>query len=114
MNLDVLEPWLVEPVLTIHTLDNILLENLGDTRTLQAAFELEALVLTGHCSEKGHDPPRGLQLILGTKNSPHLVDTLVMANLGYLQMEVCSSLGYVLLIRREQQHLSCQPQHNSS
>lgn len=30
-----------------HDLDNILLENLGDTRTLQAVFELEALVLTG-------------------------------------------------------------------
>ncbi|GLT63973.1 hypothetical protein SLA2020_364950 [Shorea laevis] len=68
MNLDVPEPWLVEPVLAIHDLDNILLENLGDTRTLQAVFDLEALVLTGHCSEKGHDPPRGLQLILGTKS----------------------------------------------
>lgn len=30
-----------------HDLDNILLENLGETRTLQAVFELEALVLTG-------------------------------------------------------------------
>lgn len=31
-----------------HDLDNILLENLGDSRTLQAVFELEALVLTGN------------------------------------------------------------------
>lgn len=30
-----------------HDLDNILLENLGDVRTLQAIFELEALLLTG-------------------------------------------------------------------
>lgn len=30
-----------------HDLDNILLENLGDTRTLQAVFEIEALVLNG-------------------------------------------------------------------
>lgn len=30
-----------------HDLDNILLENIGDVRTLQAEFELEALVLTG-------------------------------------------------------------------
>lgn len=30
-----------------HDMDNILLENVGDTRTLQAVFELEALVLTG-------------------------------------------------------------------
>ncbi|XP_031384011.1 UDP-glucose:glycoprotein glucosyltransferase [Punica granatum] len=97
MNLDVPEPWLVEPVIAIHDLDNILLENLGDTRTLQAVFELEALVLTGHCSEKDHEPPRGLQLILGTKSKPHLVDTLVMANLGYWQMKVSPGVWYLQL-----------------
>ncbi|KAK8965056.1 UDP-glucose:glycoprotein glucosyltransferase [Platanthera guangdongensis] len=97
MNLDVPEPWLVEPTITIHDLDNILLENLGDTRTLQAVFELEALLLTGHCSEKDHDPPRGLQLILGTKQKPHLVDTLVMSNLGYWQMKVSPGVWYLKL-----------------
>ncbi|XP_058110357.1 UDP-glucose:glycoprotein glucosyltransferase isoform X2 [Magnolia sinica] len=95
MNLDVPEPWLVEPVIAVHDLDNILLEKLGDTRTLQAVFELEALVLTGHCSEKDHDPPRGLQLILGTKGLPHLVDTLVMANLGYWQMKASPGVWYL-------------------
>uniref|UniRef100_A0A2N9ITC7 UDP-glucose:glycoprotein glucosyltransferase thioredoxin-like domain-containing protein n=1 Tax=Fagus sylvatica TaxID=28930 RepID=A0A2N9ITC7_FAGSY len=97
MNLDVPEPWLVEPVIAVHDLDNILLENLGDTRTLQAVFDLEALVLTGHCSEKDHDPPRGLQLILGTKSTPHLVDTIVMANLGYWQMKVSPGVWYLQL-----------------
>ncbi|XP_077249735.1 EMS-MUTAGENIZED BRI1 SUPPRESSOR 1 isoform X2 [Tasmannia lanceolata] len=97
MNLDVPEPWLVEPIIAIHDLDNILLENLGDTRTLQAVFELEALVLTGHCSEKDHDSPRGLQLILGTKRLPHLVDTLVMANLGYWQMKASPGVWYLQL-----------------
>ncbi|TYJ03442.1 hypothetical protein E1A91_A12G028100v1 [Gossypium mustelinum] len=97
MNLDVPEPWLVEPVIAIHDLDNIFLENLGDTRTLQAVFELEALVLTGHCAEKDHGPPRGLQLILGTKNTPHLVDTIVMANLGYWQMKVHPGVWYLQL-----------------
>ncbi|CDO97566.1 unnamed protein product [Coffea canephora] len=97
MNLDVPEPWLVEPVIAIHDLDNILLENLGDARTLQAVFELEALVLTGHCSEKDHEHPRGLQLILGTKSTPHLVDTLVMANLGYWQMKVFPGVWYLQL-----------------
>ncbi|KAH9330329.1 hypothetical protein KI387_002437, partial [Taxus chinensis] len=87
MNLDVPEPWLVEPVIAIHDLDNIVLENLGDARTLQAVFELEAIVLTGHCSEKDHDPPRGLQLLLGTKQKQHMVDTIVMANLGYWQLK---------------------------
>ncbi|KAL2324775.1 hypothetical protein Fmac_023833 [Flemingia macrophylla] len=97
MNLDVPEPWLVEPVIAVHDLDNILLENLGETRTLQAVFELEALVLTGHCSEKDHDPPRGLQLILGTKTTPHLVDTIVMANLGYWQMKVSPGVWFLQL-----------------
>ncbi|OIW17921.1 hypothetical protein TanjilG_17757 [Lupinus angustifolius] len=99
MNLDVPEPWLVEPVVAFHDLDNILLENLGDTRTLQAVFELEALVLTGHCSEKGHESPRGLQMILGTKSKPHLVDTLVMANLGYWQMKVSPGVWHLQLAR---------------
>ncbi|XP_017970879.1 PREDICTED: UDP-glucose:glycoprotein glucosyltransferase isoform X1 [Theobroma cacao] len=97
MNLDVPEPWLVEPIIAVHDLDNILLENLGETRTLQAVFELEALVLTGHCTEKDRDPPRGLQLILGTKNTPHLVDTIVMANLGYWQMKVSPGVWYLQL-----------------
>nr|DAD24321.1 TPA_asm: hypothetical protein HUJ06_025785 [Nelumbo nucifera] len=97
MNLDVPEPWLVEPIIAVHDLDNILLENLGETRTLQAVYELEALILTGHCSEKDHDPPRGLQLILGTKNRPHLVDTIVMANLGYWQMKVSPGVWYLQL-----------------
>ncbi|CAM8984047.1 unnamed protein product [Rhodiola kirilowii] len=97
MNLDVPEPWLVEPVVAIHDLDNILLENLGDIRTLQAVFELEALVLTGHCSEKDSEPPRGLQLILGSKSRPHLVDTIVMANLGYWQMKVFPGVWYLQL-----------------
>ncbi|KAK1287551.1 UDP-glucose:glycoprotein glucosyltransferase [Acorus calamus] len=97
MNLDVPEPWLVEPVIAVHDLDNILLENLGDERTLQAVFELEALVLTGHCAEEDHDPPRGLQLILGSKGRPHLVDTLVMANLGYWQMKISPGVWYLQL-----------------
>lgn len=51
----------------------------------------------GHCSEKDNEPPRGLQLILGTKNTPHLVDTLVMANLGYWQMKVFPGVWYLQL-----------------
>ncbi|XP_068649445.1 UDP-glucose:glycoprotein glucosyltransferase [Aristolochia californica] len=97
MNLDVPEPWLVEPKIAVHDLDNILLEKLGDTKTLQAVFELEALVLTGHCSEKDHEPPRGLQLILGKKTSPHMVDTIVMANLGYWQMKMSPGVWYLQL-----------------
>lgn len=55
------------------------------------------MFVSGHCSEKGRDPPRGLQLILGTKERPHLVDTLVMANLGYWQMKVSPGVWYLQL-----------------
>ncbi|KAI4967941.1 hypothetical protein ZWY2020_010394 [Hordeum vulgare] len=82
MNIDVPEPWLVEPVAAM---------------TLQAVYELEALLLTGHCIEKDREPPRGLQFILGTKQRPHLVDTLVMANLGYWQMKVSPGVWYLQL-----------------
>jgi UDP-glucose:glycoprotein glucosyltransferase len=47
--------------------------------------------------EKDRDPPRGLQFILGTKQRPHLVDTLVMANLGYWQMKVSPGVWYLQL-----------------
>jgi len=36
----------------------------------------------------GYAPPRGLQLHLGSESMPHMVDTLVMKNLGYFQMQV--------------------------
>ncbi|KAG0591180.1 hypothetical protein KC19_1G156300 [Ceratodon purpureus] len=98
MNLDVPEPWLVEPVVALHDLDNIVLEKLEDTRTMHAVYELEALVLTGHCYEKEtREPPRGLQLLLGTKNQPHMVDTIVMANLGYWQLKAAPGVWTLAL-----------------
>ena len=47
--------------------------------------------------EKDQEPPRGLQFILGTKQRPHLVDTLVMANLGYWQMKVSPGVWHLQL-----------------
>lgn len=42
----------------------------------------------GHCFERDiREPPRGLQLLLGTNEHPHMVDTIVMANLGYWQLK---------------------------
>lgn len=32
-------------------------------------------------------PPRGLQITLGTETNPVIVDTIVMANLGYFQLK---------------------------
>jgi UDP-glucose:glycoprotein glucosyltransferase len=31
--------------------------------------------------------PRGVQLVLGTQTEPHVVDTIVMSNLGYFQLK---------------------------
>lgn len=36
-------------------------------------------------------------MILGTKSTPHLVDTIVMANLGYWQMKVSPGVWYLQL-----------------
>lgn len=98
MNLDVPEPWLVESVVALHDLDNIVLEKLGNAKTMYAVYELEALVLTGHCSEPdSNEPPRGLQLLLGTNGHPHMVDTIVMANLGYWQLKAAPGVWNLAL-----------------
>ena len=51
LNFDAPEMWLVEPVIAEHDLDNLKLEQLGDSPTLSAEYELEALMLTGRCMD---------------------------------------------------------------
>lgn len=47
-----------------------------------AEYELEHLLLEGHCFDvSSGQPPRGLQFTLGTAAEPVIVDTIVMANL---------------------------------
>lgn len=51
-------------------------------------YELEYLLLEGHCFEQlSGSPPRGLQITLGTESQTVIVDTIVMANLGYFQLK---------------------------
>jgi len=82
--------WLVEPVWAPYDLDNIRLQDLDDTTdAVESHYELEHLLLEGHCFDQSSgSPPRGLQLTLGPRDQPLLVDTIVMANLGYLQLKV--------------------------
>ncbi|KAL0021594.1 hypothetical protein WJX79_001497 [Trebouxia sp. C0005] len=92
LNFDAPEMWLVEPVIAEHDLDNLKLEQLGDSPTLSAEYELEALMLTGRCMDlharrRELVTPRGVQLHLGSHKQPHLQDTLVMSNLGYFQLK---------------------------
>ncbi|DBA75355.1 TPA: hypothetical protein ACH3X1_010624 [Trebouxia sp. C0004] len=92
LNFDAPEMWLVEPVVAEHDLDNLKLEQLGNSPTLSAEYELEALMLTGRCMDlharrRELVTPRGVQLHLGSHKQPHLQDTLVMSNLGYFQLK---------------------------
>ena len=65
---------------------------------VNSEFELEHLLLEGHCFETGTgNPPRGLQLTLGTEQNPVEVDTIVMANLGYLQLKSNPGRWYLRL-----------------
>ncbi|XP_075236839.1 UDP-glucose-glycoprotein glucosyltransferase isoform X2 [Lycorma delicatula] len=85
-NMHVPENWLVESVATPYDLDNIRLEEVESV--VHSQFELEYLLLEGHCFEATMgNPPRGLQITLGTESQPVVVDTIVMANLGYFQLK---------------------------
>ncbi|KAG7199513.1 hypothetical protein KM043_014130 [Ampulex compressa] len=80
------ENWLVEVVRSVYDLDNIKLDNVA--MGVHSEFELEYLLLEGHCFEAViGNPPRGLQITLGTEKNPLIVDTIVMANLGYFQLK---------------------------
>ncbi|KAH8301152.1 hypothetical protein KR018_003806 [Drosophila ironensis] len=84
--LQVPENWLVEAVRAVYDLDNIKLTDIGGP--VHSEFDLEYLLLEGHCFDASSGaPPRGLQLVLGTQSQPTLVDTIVMANLGYFQLK---------------------------
>ena len=90
-HLDVPEQWLVTTAVAAYDLDNIRLEDLPEgERVMRAEYRLEALLVTGHCSERADPPtgrrrappasPRGAQLRLGDAG------TVVMSNLGYFQL----------------------------
>ncbi|KAI0676218.1 glycosyltransferase family 24 protein [Trametes maxima] len=87
--MDAPQSWLIRPKETIYDLDNIqlgLLSTQDLTHGLKAVFDLDYLVVEGHARETAtNSPPRGLQMQLVTSDASPIADTLVMANLGYLQ-----------------------------
>ncbi|TFY57738.1 hypothetical protein EVJ58_g6843 [Rhodofomes roseus] len=87
--MDVPQSWLVRPRESLHDLDNILLAGLSPQGRLQgvkAVFDLDYLVVEGHARDMFiGGPPRGLQLQLASNSGDPIADTLVVANLGYLQ-----------------------------
>uniref|UniRef100_UPI00398E35CF UDP-glucose:glycoprotein glucosyltransferase 1 isoform X2 n=1 Tax=Pristiophorus japonicus TaxID=55135 RepID=UPI00398E35CF len=92
------ESWMVESVRTSYDLDNIYLEEIDGG--VAAEYELEYLLLEGHCYDVSTgQPPRGLQFTLGTNANTVIVDTIVMANLGYFQLKANPG-AWVLRLRK--------------
>ncbi|KAL9710152.1 killer toxin resistant protein [Leucoagaricus gongylophorus] len=101
--MDVPTSWLVRPCEALHDLDNILLSQLSDDVTsVNATFSLDYLVIEGHAREiKTQTPPRGVQLeLVKTSDKSSIDDTLVVANLGYLQFKAKPGV-FQLQIREE-------------
>uniref|UniRef100_A0A8D0LX33 UDP-glucose glycoprotein glucosyltransferase 1 n=1 Tax=Sus scrofa TaxID=9823 RepID=A0A8D0LX33_PIG len=98
LNLNTPESWMVESVRTPYDLDNIYLEEVDSI--VAAEYELEYLLLEGHCYDiTTGQPPRGLQFTLGTSAKPVIVDTIVMANLGYFQLKANPG-AWILRLRK--------------
>lgn len=86
LNMITPESWMVQAVSSPHDLDNIHLKEVNGV--VAAEFELEHLLLEGHCFDLSTgQPPRGLQFTLGMSQDPLMYDTIVMANLGYFQLK---------------------------
>lgn len=101
--MDIAPSWMVRPREATYDLDNILLSALSENERahgVYALFDLDYLVIEGHAREgTSMSPPRGLQLQLVAPRadgvatnqtttvdaSAPIADTLVVANLGYLQ-----------------------------
>lgn len=87
--MDVPQSWFARPRESLHDLDNILLASLSPqdrSQGVKAVFDLDYLVIEGHARDMFiNGPPRGLQLQLASDSGEPIADTLVVANLGYLQ-----------------------------
>ncbi|KAK9811403.1 hypothetical protein WJX72_003341 [[Myrmecia] bisecta] len=112
LGMDVPEAWLVEPVDAVHDLDNLRMEDLGSADVMQADFELEALVLSGQCvdvsaTSRDQVQPRGVQLQLSkaSASASHMVDTIVMSNLGYFQLKASPGVWSLSLAPGRSQEL---------
>ncbi|XP_017278228.1 UDP-glucose:glycoprotein glucosyltransferase 2 isoform X3 [Kryptolebias marmoratus] len=98
LNMITPESWMVQAVSSPHDLDNIHLQEVNGV--VAAEFELEHLLLEGHCFDLSTgQPPRGLQFTLGMSRDPLMYDTIVMANLGYFQLKANPG-AWILRLRK--------------
>ncbi|KAK9467775.1 UDP-glucose:glycoprotein glucosyltransferase-domain-containing protein [Lipomyces arxii] len=88
LGMDVASAWLVTPEVSKYDLDNIVLSSVTDPK-VEATYVLKNILVQGHVRDmsRAGSPPAGLQLTLGTDSNPQMADTIVMANLGYLQFK---------------------------
>lgn len=93
--LDTPPAWIASPIESPYDLDNLQLSAVNSP--VHVTFQLKQLLIEGHARERTNSPPRGLQLQL-TRNGVEVSDTLVMANVGYLQFKVTPGV-YDLAIR---------------
>ncbi|KAJ8514563.1 hypothetical protein ONZ45_g7920 [Pleurotus djamor] len=87
--MDVPPSWLVRPREALYDLDNIQLGRLSpEDNSVDAVFALDYLVVEGHARDSTTNaPPRGVQLELIDADERPIDDTLVVANLGYVQFK---------------------------
>ncbi|XP_037542094.1 UDP-glucose:glycoprotein glucosyltransferase 2 [Nematolebias whitei] len=98
LNMITPESWMVQAVSSPHDLDNIHLQEVNGV--VAAEFELEHLLLEGHCFDLSTgQPPRGLQFTLGSSRDLLMYDTIVMANLGYFQLKANPG-AWILRLRK--------------
>ncbi|KAK9375397.1 UDP-glucose:glycoprotein glucosyltransferase-domain-containing protein [Lipomyces chichibuensis] len=88
LGMDVPSAWLVTPYVSKYDLDNIILSSVSESK-LEAEYLLKNILVQGHVRDvsRAGGPPAGLQLTLGSAINPQLMDTIVMANLGYMQFK---------------------------
>ncbi|KAF9438604.1 hypothetical protein BGZ76_006503 [Entomortierella beljakovae] len=101
LGVDVNPAWVVTSKVCIYDLDNLKLSSLTESARsigVQAEFELQHILIEGFARDMTQKvPPKGAQFILGTKSTPHVADTLVMANMGYFQLKANPGVWEMLL-----------------
>jgi UDP-glucose:glycoprotein glucosyltransferase len=103
--METLTSWLVRPNDSVHDLDNIHLASLSPAeraKGVEASFRLDYLVIEGHSRDSATTAPTaGLQLQLTDHRGVSVADTMVVANLGYLQLKAPHPGSFGLEIRDE-------------
>jgi UDP-glucose:glycoprotein glucosyltransferase len=89
--MDVPPAWLVTSKVSVDDLDNLRIKDIKakrGTEHTEAVYELENILIEGHSREMpAGQPPRGVQVVLGTEKDSHFADTIIMANLGFFQFK---------------------------